>query len=68
MVVPSALSWSGVFRPGNSNFDCQQEDHEEDHGRGDGRLLASRPGDLGDLLPDLLIELNGCDLRHLAFA
>ena len=35
MAVPSAFSWSGVFRPGNSNFDCQQEDHEEDHGHHD---------------------------------
>ena len=35
MVVPSAFSWSGVFRAGDFNFDCQQEDQEEDHGHHD---------------------------------
>ena len=35
MAVPSAFSWSCVFRSGNSNLDPQQDDHEEGHGHHD---------------------------------
>ena len=32
------------------------------------RLLAGRPGDLGDLLAHLLRELAGTELCHLLFS
>jgi len=35
VAVPSAFSWSCVFRPGTSNLDPQQDDHEEGHGHHD---------------------------------
>src|SRR4051812_8621824 len=44
--------------------DRGDEHHHEDHGRGDARLLAGRPGHARHFLPDLTIELCGGRFGH----
>ena len=47
--------------------DRRQSHHHENHDRGNTGLLASRPGNLADLLADLSHEHCGIRLRHFTY-
>src|SRR5262249_1698971 len=51
---------------GKQKEDRGDSDHHENHDRGDGRLLARRPGDLLRLRAHFLHELERADFRHRA--
>ena len=72
--IPTLLAslfayWAGMIHNDvvDQEEDRRQGHHHEHHDRGNTGLLASRPGNLADLLADLSHEHCGIRLRHFAY-